>query len=473
MGYLQSGTALRLDSFDEQWTSAEIELEATHHLDEGASGKIFLATMRQGPSTGGDSMRIALKVFPAELSDTKRELLRRELRASRSLKHLHIIPFMGTATHGPQTIIVMPYMRNGNLLQYMANQTKVGFRWLVECSRMIAEVADAVNYLHDSARYIHGDIKCRNVLVSDEGKALLADFGLSTSIEKEEDEDMTSTRIRTQTTLRFCAPELFWLDDLRLGRRSKTRATDVYAFGMLILEAFTQEMPWAGLTNRQVMLALAKQQMPKRPRNAPALNDFLWYICKRCWMINPAERPPMIHIARALQLNTQLIADGLWPGLQTLPQDVVQLMFEMDVNEWQQSWIFHAADHPAMSRQALIQAVRTAGRRFRTLGAPQGVQWTRDDFPTLQEAYGHLFNTGNLKTTGGSRKSGSTTAPPPKPISFWGTSHELRSYGSYTAPWDLCQGWVTSFVQPSLRTMPTGSPSVVWDYDQPVSQSVM
>ncbi|EJD47448.1 kinase-like protein, partial [Auricularia subglabra TFB-10046 SS5] len=93
-------------------------------------------------------------------------------------------------------------------------------------------------YLHTFPRVVHGDLKCENVLVSEDGKALLTDFGLSTTIDKLVSDTTTRTEIRHWNTLRFAAPELLF-DAARStsGRlRSKTPETDVYAFGMLAVQ---------------------------------------------------------------------------------------------------------------------------------------------------------------------------------------------------------------------------------------------
>lgn len=76
-----------------------------------------------------------------------------------------------------------------------------------------------------------------NVLVSDDGDALIADLGLSTLVDKTANEATTVSVIRLRVTLRFAAPEL--LDDTLISEglmRSKTPASDVYAFGMLMLQ---------------------------------------------------------------------------------------------------------------------------------------------------------------------------------------------------------------------------------------------
>ncbi|EJD38662.1 kinase-like protein [Auricularia subglabra TFB-10046 SS5] len=160
------------------------------------------------------------------------QLLLRELRAARqvSLRHPLIVAFLGTAYIGEQTAIVSLYMRNGNLLEYMKSNKRSNKK------RLLMQVAEAVDYLHTTERLVHGDLKCANVLISDFGEALLADFGLSTFLEKAHAALPTMTAIRRMHTTHFAAPELF-LGASDFDRpQPKTCESDVYAFGMLILE---------------------------------------------------------------------------------------------------------------------------------------------------------------------------------------------------------------------------------------------
>lgn len=80
------------------------------------------------------------------------------------------------------------------------------------------------------------------MLVDDNGNARLADFGLTTTVDKAENDPTTVTAIRQQNTLRFAAPELLTegedgTSSAPTKLRSKTVQSDVYAFGMLILQA--------------------------------------------------------------------------------------------------------------------------------------------------------------------------------------------------------------------------------------------
>lgn len=165
---------------------------------------------------------VVVKVLRVLERDQK-ELLRDETRVARG--HPGILPFLGTSKVGGRTARVSLYMSNGNLMEYI----KAGDGR--DKKRLIVQVAEAVDYLHNGAGCVHGNIKCTNVLISDNGHALLSDFALSTVVNVHPSPDARDTR-----SLRFTAPELLGLAYSPSRRPSKTFETDIYAFGMLVLE---------------------------------------------------------------------------------------------------------------------------------------------------------------------------------------------------------------------------------------------
>ncbi|EJD49144.1 kinase-like protein, partial [Auricularia subglabra TFB-10046 SS5] len=142
--------------------------------------------------------------------------------------HPLILAFLGTANVGEHQGIVSLYMRDGNLMDYLKSHPGS------DKKKLILQVAEAVQYLHADEGLVHGDLKCANVLISDYGDALLEDFGLSTVAEKSQAAFSTVTGIRAMNTIQFAAPEL--LIGEGNAAVSKTRESDVYAFGMLVLE---------------------------------------------------------------------------------------------------------------------------------------------------------------------------------------------------------------------------------------------
>ncbi|EJD49201.1 kinase-like protein [Auricularia subglabra TFB-10046 SS5] len=225
---LHLGSIIIATSFDGV-TKFKVKISSGDAIGSGGSAFVLKGETRR---PAGVSL-LALKVFPPSVDYSGRLQRVRELQAAAELgqhHHPHIASFVGALLYRERHLIILsPFMRNGNLLEYL-NRTDAPRQPL------IIQVADAVEYLHDVCGTVHGDLKCQNVLVSDEGKAVLTDFGLSTLIAPAH--EPTLAEIRGMYTVRFAAPELLG-DSARSpdGRtRSKTPQTDVYAFGMLMIE---------------------------------------------------------------------------------------------------------------------------------------------------------------------------------------------------------------------------------------------
>ncbi|EJD39214.1 kinase-like protein [Auricularia subglabra TFB-10046 SS5] len=300
-----------------------------------AFGSIYKGELRLDPR---HPTLVALKVSPSTLSENEEEvradntpwqrasirhpnlidfpqILRRELQTVKSLSSRHrqkyILHFLGTARHGLQTIIVADFINNGNLLSYLGQNPRVSRQ------KLILQVAEAVYFLHDFVNLVHGDLKCENVLVSDEGNALLADFGLSTLVDKAESSATTATGIRLKHTVRFAAPEVLLGEDCEssadsaVSPRSKTTASDVYAFGMMVLQAFTGELPWPRLSQIAVITrVLVKRDRHPRPGTSATrlgLTDAWWTVCCDCWSFETKSRPTMFEVRNKLSEPVRLL----------------------------------------------------------------------------------------------------------------------------------------------------------------------
>lgn len=202
-----------------------------------------------------------------------------------------------------------PYFGNGNMLSYILQNPKA------DRQQLILQIAEAVDYLHNQADIVHGDLKCENMLVSDNGNAKLADFGLSVKVHKSADSGQSRTAIRAMYTLAFAAPEILVGNsaDLKMGNspdtRSKTMKTDVYALGMTILQACTGQKPWTHAHNQQNIINRTNNgQFHSRPSGAErtGLTDAWWEICKRCWAPHPDNRPTIEALWGQLYVTSQM-----------------------------------------------------------------------------------------------------------------------------------------------------------------------
>lgn len=289
------GRILIVDLVDEQ-QSVPVSVSSSRPTGSGASASIW-----QGRMFDNRNWTVALKVFrPTTSSEpTQDELIQRELQTWRSLRHPRLLQLLGTSTWDSQIVLVSPYMRNGNMLQFLVSNRNV------VPLKLVVQVAEGLEHLHTQAGIVHGDLKCQNVLISDHGDALLADFGLSTLVDKLEGDTTTGSVIRWQGTLRFSAPELLGSlsDDDRGRMRSKTTRTDIYALGMLVLQAFTGSSPWGGIPEMEVIKSVLSGSTPPNPgalAKQRGLDDAIWIICLWCWQFESIHRPPVRMIYQAL-----------------------------------------------------------------------------------------------------------------------------------------------------------------------------
>ncbi|KAG8898501.1 hypothetical protein FRC00_002745, partial [Tulasnella sp. 408] len=163
------------------------------------------------------------------------------------------------------------------------------------------EVAQGLTYLHEfTPPVVHGDIKPDNILIDDNGSALIIDFGLSRSVVESIPGFISSNR--GAGNARWMAPELIE------GGVPKSIEGDVYSFASLALNILTEDIPFSNFTNEvALILALASESPPspasirQGPRYNPALEAPVWKLLDECWATSPAERPTMGAVEERIQ----------------------------------------------------------------------------------------------------------------------------------------------------------------------------
>ena len=108
------------------------------------------------------------------------------------------------------------------------------------------------------------------------------------------------TEAITYGSLRWLAPELV-ADSNYIPT---TRATDVWSFGMLSLEIFTDNVPFSHVSNEAfIPLVIRDGPLPTRPEhaNTRGLSDAMWNLVIQCWQREPKSRPSMSEIRGTIQ----------------------------------------------------------------------------------------------------------------------------------------------------------------------------
>ncbi|KAL4068442.1 kinase-like domain-containing protein [Scleroderma yunnanense] len=218
----------------------------------------------------------------------------REVHLWSKLRHQNVVPLLGFVTQFDLTIsIVSEWMHKGNAFEYVQNTD-------VDPRPLLQGIANGLNYLHsrDPNPVYHGDLKGPNVLISNDGHALLTDFGLSYIVNSSCTFQVAEPR---GGTLNWIAPEN--LDDYKISPEG-----DIWAFGMTALELFTRRRPFNEAQSLAALLVRILKGPPDRPTDESTysrLTDEWWDLCVSCWKREPLRRPK---IAYLVQKTDQMMA---------------------------------------------------------------------------------------------------------------------------------------------------------------------
>ncbi|WWC65266.1 uncharacterized protein I303_107883 [Kwoniella dejecticola CBS 10117] len=220
-----------------------------------------------------------------------RQLFVKEVEVWRRLKSDRVLRFYGASstTGPPPWFLVSPFMQNGNVLNYLSSAPGREANKLA----LICEMAQGMEYLH-SRDIIHGDFKATNVLVNDEGHAIICDFGLSQlkmnySTKSLEMADQPTPLVGT---LRWQSPE-------RLAGGVLTRENDVYSWSMAVYELLTGSVPYGYIDDSVVRRNIKNGIRPNRPAG---IEESLWLLMTECWAQNPKDRPTFEQVVERLSL---------------------------------------------------------------------------------------------------------------------------------------------------------------------------
>jgi len=234
-----------------------------------------------------DGVPVAIKVFRGLpyvecMKEQFWDLLMKEVKVWSKLQHPNVVPLYGVVNDfGHLPGLVLPVYKNSNLNKYLKNRPDA------DRVKLLLDVAHGLHYLHTlEAPVHHGELKGSNILIDDDGRALICDIGQATLVT-----EMVFTRANCCGSCRWCAPELMIPEpDFDIYRAK----SDIYSFGMLMLETMTGLHPFHYIRpDAKVIFDVIKGVRPKRPtlKEAPQLTDELWQLMTECWDHDQLKRP--------------------------------------------------------------------------------------------------------------------------------------------------------------------------------------
>ncbi len=240
--------------------------QTIRELGHGGMGTVYLALDNYL------EREVAVKVLNRQqLGTAGRGLLLNEARSAARLSHPNVVMVFDVGEQDDMPFIVMEYVEGDTLAQ--ARPTR-----LDEVMRLARQLCAALHHAHQKG-LVHRDVKPHNVLITPEGVAKLMDFGLARALDKNEIDPDNSFA----GTLSYVAPE-------QAMGEAIGPAADLYAFGVLLYEMVTGELPFSG--NSMQILLQHMQDLPDPPRDRnehvpSAMNELILHLMQK----NPAERP--------------------------------------------------------------------------------------------------------------------------------------------------------------------------------------
>lgn len=302
----------------------------------GGNGKVYKGVLRGG-------VVIAVKHISHE-NNGMREFLA-EVSTLGRLKQRNLVGLRGWCKkNAGNFLLVYEYMENGSLDKRVFDCDESKMLNFEDRIRIIKDVAHAVLYLHEGweVKVVHRDIKASNVLLDKDMNGKLGDFGLA----RMQDHGQVASTTKLVGTVGYMAPEV-----IKTGRASTH--TDVYMFGILILEVMCGRRPleegkpslvefvWKLMVQGELVNALDQRLRDKGEFSEQELERLL-HLGLLCAYPEPKSRPTMRQVVNILEGKNEGVEES---EIENMDSYLLQQLKSRDILA-EYSQYFSYASHP-------------------------------------------------------------------------------------------------------------------------------
>lgn len=220
---------------------------------------------------------VAVKILHNHLTEDPTFMARfqTEAIAAAQLHHPSIVAIYDTCHQDGLEAIIMELVRGRTLREYLDERGRIS---AAEAIQIGSDIAGALETAHRLGT-VHRDIKPANILLANDGRVLVADFGIAKVCDHT---DLTNTGVMLGS-VKYLAPE-------QIEGHAVDARTDIYSLGVVLYEAVCGEPPFSGNSPAAMALVRLKQD-PVPPRSVrPDLPTSLAALIEHCLERDPANR---------------------------------------------------------------------------------------------------------------------------------------------------------------------------------------
>lgn len=304
-------------------------------LGRGGFGTVYKGELHDGT-------KIAVKRMESTfVNDKGLGEFKSEIAVLTKVRHRHLVALLGYCLDGNERLLVYEYMPQGTLSSHLFNWKEEGLKPLEWTRRLTIalDVARGVEYLHGLAHqsFIHRDLKPSNILLGDDMRAKVADFGLV----RLAPEGKYSIETRLAGTFGYLAPEY-----AVTGR--VTTKVDVFSFGVILMELITgrraldETQPEDSLhlvtwfrrmhINKDTFRKAIDQTIELDEETLASISTVA-ELAGHCSAREPYQRPDMGHVVNVLSSLAEL-----WKPAEMESEDMYGIDFDMTLPQALKKW---------------------------------------------------------------------------------------------------------------------------------------
>lgn len=304
-------------------------------LGQGGFGTVYKGELHDGTKIAVKRMESGV-ITGKGLAEFKSEIA-----VLTKVRHRHLVALLGYCLDGNERLLVYEYMPQGTLTTHLFNWAEEGIKPLDWNRRLIIalDVARGVEYLHGLAHqsFIHRDLKPSNILLGDDMRAKVADFGLV----RLAPEGKGSVETRIAGTFGYLAPEY-----AVTGR--VTTKVDVFSFGVILMELITGRKALDESQPEESMhlvtwfrrMHLKKETFSKTIDQALDIDEETFAsistvaeLAGHCSAREPYQRPDMGHAVNVLSSLVEL-----WKPSEQTSDDIYGIDLDMSLPQALKKW---------------------------------------------------------------------------------------------------------------------------------------